>query len=267
VPPIEVIDDVDFREAKRESLNRLCNIVDWQAWGPLSTVMNQLADSVTIHRKSWEYAMCIHGLDKLGVVTPASTALAVGAGYERPLFYFANCIARMVATDLYDNPGHEGQPAMLTDPERFAPFPYRKEALQVLRMPGDALDFEDDTFDFVFCLSSIEHFGSRAAQTRSLQEMRRVVKPRGVIAIATELILNDATHHEYFTYPELEEMFLRAPGLQLVGGPLDLRIADSLVRYPVMLDSSKNPAIAPHIVLYSHGVLLTSVMLFLSKAE
>ena len=79
VPPIEVIDDVDFREAKRESLNRLCNIVDWQAWGPLSTVMNQLADSVTIHRKSWEYAMCIHGLDKLGVVTPASTALAVGA--------------------------------------------------------------------------------------------------------------------------------------------------------------------------------------------
>ncbi len=71
--------------------------------------------------------------------------------------------------------------------------------------------------------------------------MRRVVKPRGVIAIATELILNDATHHEYFTYPELEQMFLRAPGLQLVGGPLDLRIADSLVRYPVMLDSSRIP--------------------------
>ena len=264
-PAVEVIDDIELREAERESLNRLCNIVDWQAWGPLSTVMNQLADCVTIHRKSWEYAMCIHGLKKLGVVTPASTALAVGAGYERPLFYFANCIARMVATDLYDNPGHEGQPAMLTEPEQFAPFPYRKEALQVLRMPGDALDFEDNTFDFVFCLSSIEHFGSRATQKRSLEEMKRVVKPRGVIAIATELILNDATHHEYFTYAELEQMFLRAPGLQLVGGPLDLRIGESLVRYPVMLDSTKNPAVAPHIVLYSHGVLLTSVMLFLSK--
>jgi len=76
--------------------------------------------------------MCIYGLEKLGVVTSTSAAPAVGAGYERPLYYFANSIARMVATDLYDNPDHEGKPAMLTGPGKSAPFPYRKESLQAL---------------------------------------------------------------------------------------------------------------------------------------
>ena len=260
---ITVVPDDRLREMERPSLNRLCNTLDWSAWGPLSNVMNEMADSVTIHRKSWEYALCVHGLRELGVVNEDAHALAVGAGYERPLFLFANTVRRMVATDLYDNPDHEGRPDMLTHPERYAPFPYREDHLEVHRMPGDELRFDDDTFDFTFCLSSIEHFGSREIQRRSLEEMRRVTRPGGVLSIATELILNDASHHEYFRPDELEAMFLHHPGLELAGGQLDLRIQKSLVDYPIDLATSGNSGAAPHITLLTEGCVITSVMMFL----
>lgn len=263
--PIEVVDDHELRESTRESLNRICNMVDWVAWSPLTRIMDELDDNTTIHRKTWEYAMTILAARQFGLVSNRHRALSVGAGYERPLFFFSNHLAEMVATDLYDNPEHEGTPAMLTTPERFAPFPYARERLKVMRMAGDELRFEENSFDFVFCLSSIEHFGNRETQARSLSEMRRVVKPGGLILLATELILNDSTHHEYFTYAELESMFLKAPGLRLVGGDLDLRIARSLVEYPILLDSSRNTSVSPHITLYAGGVLLTSVMLVLQK--
>ncbi len=264
-PAIRAVPDDVMRDADRPSLNRLCTTVDWEAHGVLSKVMNELNDSVCIHRKSWEYALCIHGLRQLDAVRPTSKAIAVGAGYERPLFLYANEIELMIATDLYDNPDHEGQPAMLTSPEDFAPFEYRHDHLQVLRMSGDQLDFPDEEFDFAFCLSSIEHFGSRETQRKSLAEMRRVLKPGGVAAIATELILNDGTHDEYFTYAELEEMFLRAPGFELVGGDLDLRIQQSLLDSPVDLDRHRNTNVSPHITLFTDGCLITSVMLFLQR--
>lgn len=254
-----------MRDIERTSLNRLCTTSDWEAHGPLSQVMNELNDSVCIHRKSWEYALCILGLRQLGEYGETSKAIAVGAGYERPLFHYANEIQLMVATDLYDNPDHEGQPAMLTSPETFAPFEYREDHLNVLRMSGDQLDFPDCEFDFAFCLSSIEHFGSRETQRKSLAEMRRVLKPGGIAAIATELILNDGTHDEYYTYAELEEMFLKAPGFELVGGDLDLRIQQSLLDYPVELDRHRNTNASPHITLYTEGCLITSVMLFLRR--
>src|SRR4051812_7141807 len=103
-PDITVVPDDEFRELERPSLNRLCNAMDWVPWGELSNTMVEMRDAVCIHRKSWEYAVCVHGLRSLGVVTPDAKAIAVGAGYERPLFLFANEIERMVATDLYDGP-------------------------------------------------------------------------------------------------------------------------------------------------------------------
>lgn len=86
--------------------------------------MNRTAGPISrpVHRKSWEYALCIHGLETLGVVTPESRALLIGAGSERPLYYSANHVREMVATDLHDDPYREGTPAMLTTPEAFRPF-------------------------------------------------------------------------------------------------------------------------------------------------
>ena len=262
---VEIVKDIEMRMNRTRSLNRLADISDWEQEGVHSKIMEELREGVYIHRKAWEYAHCIHGLTTLGAVAEDARAIAVGAGHERPLYYFANQIQEMVATDIYEDPEHEGNPEMLVSPEAFAPFPYRHSHLVVRRMSGTDLMYDDSTFDFAFTLSSIEHFGSRDNQKRAMEEMRRVVKPGGVICVATELILNRGTHPEYFTLQELQAVILSNPGLTMVGGDLDLRISRSLFENPIELDVEHNFRVSPHIVLKSGNVIWTSVMMFFRK--
>ena len=275
LPIINVQSDDIMRGMRRRSLNRLPDLTDWEAGGHLSEVMRALGESVSIHRKSWEYAMCLHGLETLGVVHPEAEGLAIGAGSEKPLYYYANVIRRMVATDLYESETHEGTPLMLKDPEQFAPFPYRQDRLEVYRMPGDKLEFGDDSFDFIFCLSSIEHFGSRDTQRRALDEMARVLKPGGVACVITEMILTDHYDAEYFQWCELEDIFLSHATLKLDGGRPDLSISESLVTFPVNLTGVTWPLTpekaselnrSPHIVLRRGEMLWTSFSMFLRKS-
>jgi SAM-dependent methyltransferase len=264
-PQIEVVPELLLRRDPPRGFNRLPRMTDWAVDSPLSRRMTELREPHTMHRKQWEYAICLEGLQAMGVVNPKASAIAVGAGSERPLYYYANEIARMVATDLYDNPKHEGQPAMLTDPARFAPFPYREDRLEVLRMPGDALDFADSNFDFAFCLSSIEHFGSRATQRKALDEMARVVRPGGAVCIITELILNGERHSEYFMPSEVQDMFLQHPTLRLEGAGPEWRISDLSLACPVDIRVQGDLTTAPHLVLYDGRVLWTSASLFFRK--
>jgi ubiquinone/menaquinone biosynthesis C-methylase UbiE len=233
--------------------------------GDLSNIMKVLGEGVYIHRKAWEYALCILGLHQFDVVHSESRAISVGAGYERPLFYFANLIGEMVATDLYDNPGQEGDPRMLSHPEEFAPFKYRHDHLSVLQMDATNLEFPDNTFDFAFSLSSIEHFGSRENSKAAMREIYRVLKPSGVCCIATELILNISSHDQYFTIDELYETIIYSTDFKLVGGELDLSISRSLLNNPIDLDIEKGVTTSPHIVLKRDNTIWTSIMLFFQK--
>jgi len=262
-PIFQPLPDSQMREADRSSLNKMPDYSDWEPVGPLDLALRSLTQPVVIHRKAWEYAMCMLGLEQLGVVTQDAAAIAIGAGTEPPLYHFSRLIRRMVATDLYEFPDNEGTPLMLDDPSQFAPYPYPKERLEVYRMSGDMLDFPADTFDFAFCLSSIEHFGTRDVQRATLEEMRRVTKPGGILCIITELILTDHTHAEYFTWEEINEIFLAHPGLELVGGAPDLRISQSLTDYPVDLARSQHVSRSPHITLQRDGMIWTSFSMFL----
>lgn len=264
-PQIEVVPEVLLRREPPRSLNRLPRMADWATDSPLSRRMTELREPHTMHRKQWEYAICIEGLHGMGVVAPQASGLAVGARSERPLYHYANQIARMVATDLYDNPEQEGQPAMLTDPARFAPFPYREDHLEVMRMPGDALDFPDGSFDFAFCLSSIAHLGSRATQRKALDEMARVVRPGGAVCIITELVLNGERHSEYFLPSEVQDMFLQHPALRLEGGGPEWRISDLLLACPVDVRVPADLTTAPHLVLFDGRVMWTSASLFFRR--
>jgi ubiquinone/menaquinone biosynthesis C-methylase UbiE len=266
-PRIIITKDIDMRMSERQSLNRLCDISDWRNGGEICIILQSLGECVSIHRKAWEYAYCIHGLQKLGAVRPENTAIAVGAGHERPLFYFANRIERMVATDLYENWGIDGNPDMLSAPEKFAPFPYRKENLEVHQMNATDLHFEDNTFDFAFTLSSIEHFGSRKNITTAMSEMHRVLKPGGFLCLTTEFILNKSRHPEFFTLDEFRQHILESTPLKMVGGDMDLRISHSTVGNIIDLDSEKDLTISPHIVLKTGEVLFTSVLCFLQKPK
>ena len=142
-----------------------------------------------LHRKNWEYAMLTLFLEDSGVLGEETRILSVGAGHEAVLFWLANRVAKVVATDIYGEgtfSAGEADRTMLGDPASFAPYPYRESHLEVLHMDAKQLDFEDDSFDAVFSLSSIEHFGSWADIRRSAQEMGRVLRPGGAAFIATE---------------------------------------------------------------------------------
>lgn len=264
-PQIEVVPEVQLRRASPRSINRLPRLSDWAIDSPLARRFAEMKEPYTVHRKMWEYAICLEGLEAMGVISPSATGIAVGAGSERPLFYYANQIDLMVATDLYDNPRHEGTPAMLSDPASFAPFPYRQEGLKVFRMPGEALDFPDEHFDFAFCLSSIEHFGSRENQARALNEMARVVRSGGAVCIITELVINGEKHHEYFTPPELQQMFLEHPRLRLEGGSPEMRISDLLLACPIDVREPEDLKSAPHLVLTDGRVVWTSMSMFFRR--
>lgn len=164
-----VLSDDELREITRTSLNRMPDASDWIPGERFTDILRELGQPVKIHRKAWEYAVAIKGLERLGMVRPDARAIAVGAGTEPPLYYFANHIARMVAIDLYEFPDNEGTPAMPEDPQSFAPFAYREDRLEVCLMPGDKLDFPGGSFDFLSCLSSLKHFGSREGTARRSQ--------------------------------------------------------------------------------------------------
>lgn len=269
LPSVEIVPDNVLRRSRATSLNRLCNLRDWEPAGMLSPYFREMREDVTIHRKPWEYSICMHGLQQLGCVTQDASAISVGAGYEKPLFYYANHIKKMVATDLYDNPGAEGQPGMLTATSAYAPFPYREDHLEVLQMSGTDLKFPDETFDFAFTLSSIEHFdfGNRHAVRSAFDEIIRVVKPGGKICIITELILNGARHRECFTPAEIEEIFLSHKQASVVGGEFDLRIQKSLMDYPVTMQDGEYTNISPHIVIDAGGPIITSLSMFFERLD
>jgi len=65
-------------------------------------------------------------------------------------------------------------------------------------MDGTNISFEDNTFDVVFSYSSIEHFGSKDAAAKTMQEIERVLKPGGVLSLTTEVLLSgDIYEKEY----------------------------------------------------------------------
>jgi hypothetical protein len=110
-------------------------------------------------------------------------------------------------------PGSRANPDILSHPEAYAPFPYRRDRLTFMRMDGRHLEFADATFDIAYSLSSIEHFGGMEGAVATLREMTRVLKPGGVLALATEYVLDGPPHEETFRPDEFPHSI---SGLRLV---------------------------------------------------
>jgi len=144
-------------------------------------------------RNAWELAMLALFLRDAGRLHERTEALAVGAGDERIVFWLANRIGRVVATDIYGAgtfAGREAFASMLTEPRAHAPFPYREDRLEVRYMDGRELEFPDSSFDVVFSVSSIEHFGGPADIARAARELGRVLRPGGHAVVLTECFVH-----------------------------------------------------------------------------
>jgi SAM-dependent methyltransferase len=180
-----------------------------------------------VHRKGWEWTQAIYGLEKLGKIKPDAKGIGVGAGREAIIFYLADRVSQVLATDLYgmndewiSNEGAEAPAEILENARKFCPRPFNESKVRFEVADGTDLPYEDNTFDFCFSLSSIEHFGGHAAARRSIQEMGRVLKPGGVAAVATEyILLPELSHPEYFNKTQVEEYLIDVgASLELVDG-------------------------------------------------
>jgi SAM-dependent methyltransferase len=251
---------------------QLCELANPAKWdnpdwhGILRSLVAVPTDQGSMHRKSYEFTQLLFGLDRLGALREEARVLSVGAGHECPLYWLANRVARVYATDLYDQSwqsafGREGDAAVLSDASTFAPFEYRRDHLFFLRMDGSRLGFCDSAFDVVYSLSSIEHFGGFDGARRSIDDMARVLKPGGILALATEWCVRGAAGGEVFS-PDDVRRLIDQPDLRLVE-PIDDRVWDRYQSEPV--DLRVNRFQTPHMLLKDGDAIFTSVMMFLRK--
>ena len=164
-------------------LCELANPAKWDnpEWMALFRELRILPDEKPqMHRKGYELTQLLFGLRSLGKLGPESVGRqSVGAGHECVAYWLANHVGRVAATDTYKGPwqaarGREGDQQVLSNPDAYAPFSYRREALAFFRMDGRHLAFRDETFDVAYSLSSIEHFGGIEGAVSAIDEMARL---------------------------------------------------------------------------------------------
>src|SRR4051794_41948348 len=101
-------------------------------------------------------------LEQTGRMNEDTQALAVGAGDERIVFWLANRLRRVVATDIYgegDFAGREARGSMVDGPAAHPPFEYRLEHPHVRWRDAPELAFPDESLHVVLSPSSFGHFG------------------------------------------------------------------------------------------------------------
>ena len=222
-------------------------------------------------RKGWEWTHCLYGLRKLGMLKPEHRAVGIGAGREPVIYYLADHIDHVTATDLYGDAvwsrsgGKESDLALVEESKKFCPSSVDFSKITFEHQNGTNLLFDDNSFDFAWSLSSIEHFGGHAAARQAIQEMRRVVRYGGIVAVATEmLMLEEHSHPEYFTRSEiLTELVEPCTKLELVG---DINF-DTLT-FEYLVDSICVPhldRVRRHVVINDGNIQWTSILLFLRK--
>jgi SAM-dependent methyltransferase len=252
------------------SLNGLVDPRKWLVadWRSIARSLGVVpTDMRNMHRKGFEWAQSAYGLRALGALRRGSSALGVGAGHEALVYWLAANGLSVVATDLYEGAwaeagAREGDADVIDHPDRYAPFALPAVDLQFRRMDGRSLAFDDASFDIVFSLSSIEHFGTKADASTSMTEMGRVLRPGGCAVIATECVLNRVPHPAYFSPEELAQYVVAPSGLELVQ-PVSLMAPRAFVECPVKVP--EDALRAPHLSLTDGACIWTSIVLFMVK--
>jgi SAM-dependent methyltransferase len=229
------------------------------------------------HRKAWESAKTLMAMRHFGALSPEAFVLSVGAGHEELVFHMTNLARWVFATDIYGVgvfDSDEADAGMLIDPSRFAYQPWRPGRLVVQHMDATSLRFEDESFDVTYSLSSIEHMGGIEGATRALDEMARVTRCGGLIAVATEAVVNDAPTFatpdlSLFAAEDLEKLAANVAHAELVE-PLTLAVTDRDYAAMVTLEyaigeSSEGRETFPHVLLEYEQRCYTSLMMFFRR--
>jgi SAM-dependent methyltransferase len=232
--------------------------------------------------KSWKRLQYIYGLKKLEVQNDNSIGLGMDVGHEPLIYFFCSKVKHIVTTDICDEKSigmaaaKEGDPEILSDVDKFAPFPYKKERLEIKRMKGRKLEFPENTFVFIWSCSSIEHFGGHEEAAKSIKEMERVLKHSGFLALATEFVIHQdiitgfkSEHPYFFNLEALYKYLIASHNLKSVQN-INFSLSAYYIKIYIKLpEESQSPHMSmhrkPHIALCQGNVLFTSIFLFFRK--
>jgi SAM-dependent methyltransferase len=242
------------------------------------------------YRKHWEVAMAVRALSEAGVLHENAEILGVGAGNEPTIFWLTNKVRRVFATDLYLNPGRwteSANPSMMVAPSRHWPRAWNPRRLVVQHMNALDLAYEDNSFDGIFSSSSIEHFGTHDDVRRAMREMFRVLRPGGLLTLATEYRIDGPSPGMpgvlMFDADELQRVLIGDLSWSLVSS-LDLTVTEATRRAVVpfaVFQQDLGWHLAQHgeillhrfavrhyplIAFEHHGLVWTSIHLALRKA-
>lgn len=284
-------------------LNKICGLEDFADPELAATIREVSAYKLAClpdlpraaeHRKDWEVAMAILAMRRGGALRPDATILGVAAGTEDTIFYLTNHVRQVFSTDRYVGPGDWGPVApasMIVEPSAAAPCDFDINRLVVQHMDARSLRYPDDTFDAVFSSGSIEHVGELMDVANAAYEMGRVLKPGGILTLATELQISGppggigwpfATL--IFSPADLRRYVIEATGLEPVD-ELDTTVSETTMATKQSLSGAIDDHRAriarlgrpgeidytcwtfPHVVLDHEGYVFASVHLALRKTD
>jgi SAM-dependent methyltransferase len=226
------------------------------------------------HRKYWEVAQAARALVDFGATGPQAQILGVAAGVEETTFWATNHARRVFAIDRYLSP--EGWEAdaprmMLERPGDYAPCDWDERRLVVQHMDARELHYEDESFEGVFCSSSIEHFGDKEDVQHALAEIWRVLKAGGVASLSTEFRVSGPgpglPGTLMFDARELNDVVVQPFAWELVE-PLDLRLSERtrVAAIPLAAAFAGTMPDSAHVMLVEGELVFTSVHLALRKS-
>ena len=220
------------------------------------------------HRKAWEIAYVSLLADHFGAI--GGSGLGLGVAHEELLFHFANVCERVVGIDLYNSRDWEGAALSPRQVYELAPFPYRRERLEVQHMDMRTLEFAPDSFDFVWSISVIEHVDSVSELETVFAGIHRVLKPGGHAFLTTEWNMV-ADNPRYvpglivFDQPLIRHLLAATPGLELLGPLLTRQSESDLHTYHVHWTSNRNTEVRPLYNIFTSETFCTPVVLVLRK--
>jgi len=260
------------REKEKIPFNKIANISDLcnKEW---KGIVNELQSSFSLteenfHRKNWEFIQILYILKQTGALFPENRGLAIGAGREVILYYLTYKIREIIGIDLYEGyfQGGEDLSDVPEHPQKYLPFPYNEKRLKLMKMDALDIDFKNESFDFVFSASSIEHFGSNRKIFKSSEEIYRVLKPGGLLIITTELKLNklgkNIPNTKIFKLEKLINLFEKT-GFRLYKKNIDIKIEKEMLDNWVKLSAEINKL--PHVILRYFTTIFSSFSLVLIK--
>lgn len=222
--------------APRLGFNRVCNIEDFQDPELVAEMREVMAykhahfgdtfPQGVEHCKDWEVAMATRTLRHFGALRPDASILGVAAGMEDTIFYLTRHVREVMSVDRYAQSGVWQLNApmwMLVTPEWGAHGTCVPERLVVQHMDARRLRFPDDRFDGIFSSGSIEHFGGLMDVAHAAYEMGRVLKPGGILSLATVMSIAGPPDRMgtpgtclMFQRHHMERYIVEASGLELV---------------------------------------------------